>query len=263
MNEILRVQKTDRVLRLTLDDPHSRNSMSDAMLANLTQALENAEADHSIAVVVIAGEGPAFCSGHNLKELTAHRIDSDGGASYFENIFSRCAKLMMQIAQHRCAVIAEVAGLASAAGCQLVATCDLAYASTVARFCTPGVNIGLFCSTPMTALSRAIGQKHALEMLLTGDVYDANFAHRVGLVNNVIEPQELPQFVQAVAEKIASKSAHAIGFGKKLFNAQLNLGLTDAYSACSKVMVANMLDGDATEGIGAFLEKRLPHWKND
>ncbi len=263
MTEILRFQKTGKVLRLILSDPSSRNSMSDAMLADLTQALANAEVDHSTAVIVISAEGPAFCSGHNLKELTAHRADADHGAAYFENIFSRCASLMMQIAQHRCAVIAEVAGLASAAGCQLVATCDLAYASASARFCTPGVNIGLFCSTPMTALSRGIGQKHALEMLLTGDVYDANFAHRVGLVNRVLEPQDLSQFVSAMAEKISSKSAKAIGFGKKLFNAQLNLGLPDAYRVCSEVMVANMLDDDASEGIGAFLEKRHPHWNSD
>lgn len=263
MTEILRVQKFDRVLRLTLNDPSSRNSMSDGMMACLSQTLADAENNSSISVIVIAAEGPAFCSGHNLKELMTRRTDADGGAAYFEDIFSRCSKLMMQITNHRCAVIAEVAGLASAAGCQLVATCDLAYASVAARFCTPGVNIGLFCSTPMTALSRNIAQKHALEMLLTGDVFDANFAHRVGLVNSVVEPQELSEFVFSMAGKISSKSAKAIGFGKKLFNPQLNLSLPDAYRVCSEVMVTNMLDAESSEGIGAFLEKRQPHWRSD
>lgn len=261
MNGLLRVEQSGRVLRLTLNDPHSRNSLSDAMLTLLSDALTTAESVPALSVIVIAADGPAFCSGHNLKELTARRSDADGGAGYFEDIFSRCSKLMMQIVSHRCAIIAEVAGLASAAGCQLVASCDLAYASNTGRFCTPGVNIGLFCSTPMTALSRSMGRKHALEMLLTGDIYDAAFAHRVGLVNVVVEPDQLSKAVMAVAEKISLKSATAISYGKKLFNAQLNFNLEDAYRACSEVMVANMLDPESSEGIGAFLEKRRPYWQ--
>lgn len=262
MNGLLWVEQTNRVLRLTLNDPNSRNSLSDAMLTLLSEALTNAESDPALSVIVIAADGPAFCSGHNLKELTARRSDADGGAGYFNDIFSRCSKLMMQIVNHRCAIIAEVAGLASAAGCQLVATCDLAYASNVSRFCTPGVNIGLFCSTPMTALSRSVGLKHALEMLLTGDIFDAAFAHRVGLVNAVVEPEQLSKAVVSIAEKISSKSATAISLGKKLFNAQLDLNLQDAYRACSEVMVANMLDPESFEGIGAFLEKRRPRWQD-
>ncbi len=262
MNGLVRATQNSKVLRLTLDDPHSRNSLSDAMLATLSEALANAETDLNVSVIVIAADGPVFCSGHNLKELTARRSDGDGGAAYFAEIFSRCSKLMMQITQHRCAVIAEVSGLASAAGCQLVATCDLAYASQTAKFCTPGVNIGLFCSTPMTALSRSVSRKHALEMLLTGDLYDADFAYRVGLVNGVVEPGGLPAHVHAIAEKISSKSSRAFGYGKKLFSTQIDQNLPEAYEACSEVMVANMLDADATEGIGAFLEKRRPHWQS-
>jgi enoyl-CoA hydratase/carnithine racemase len=257
----LSVVKNQNVLRLTLNDQQSRNSLSDAMLTLLSEALATADADASVSVIIIAAEGPAFCSGHNLKELTARRSDADHGEAYFEDIFSRCSRLMMQISNHRCAVIAEVAGLASAAGCQLVASCDLAYASQLARFCTPGVNIGLFCSTPMTALSRSIAHKHALEMLLTGDMYDSAFAHRVGLVNDVIAPDDLSSYVDAVAAKISSKSATSIQYGKKLYREQQGLPLTQAYRASSEVMVANMLDGEAREGIAAFIEKRRPQWQ--
>jgi enoyl-CoA hydratase/carnithine racemase len=263
MNLVLRSEQNGSVLRLTLNDPHSRNSLSDAMLASLSKALADAENDQSVSVIVIAADGPAFCSGHNLKELTARRSDSDGGAAYFESIFTRCANLMVQTAQHRCAIMAEVAGLASAAGCQLVATCDLAYASQNAKFCTPGVNIGLFCSTPMTALSRSVAHKHAMEMLLTGDVFDAEYAHRVGLVNAVLAPEELSIYVAGIAEKISLKSATAIRYGKKLFHAQQDQPLAEAYKTCSQVMVKNMLDADANEGISAFLEKRRPHWRSN
>ncbi len=261
MNGILRREQNNKVLRLTLDDPQSRNSISDAMLVNLSDALTATEIDQTVSAIIIAADGPAFCSGHNLKELTARRNDSDRGASYFEEIFSRCSRLMMQITEHRCAVIAEVAGLASAAGCQLVASCDLAYAGQGAKFCTPGVNIGLFCSTPMTALSRSVGRKHAMEMLLTGDVYDAQYANRVGLINAVVSAQDLSSHVNAIAEKISLKSATAICYGKKLFHKQNDLPLSEAYRMCSEVMVSNMLDDEACEGIGAFLEKRRPVWR--
>lgn len=262
MSVILRREQNHGVLRITLNDPQSRNSLSDAMLTNLSEALTDAETDQTVSVIVIAADGPAFCSGHNLKELTARRSDGDRGASYFEDTFSRCSKLMIQITTHRCAVIAEITGLASAAGCQLVASCDLAYAGHEARFCTPGVNIGLFCSTPMTALSRSVGRKHAMEMLLTGDVYDAQYANRVGLINAVVAAQDLSSHVNAIAEKISLKSATAISYGKKLFHKQTDLPLSEAYRLCSEVMVANMLDDEACEGIGAFLEKRRANWQN-
>jgi enoyl-CoA hydratase/carnithine racemase len=261
MSAFLRTEQNHKVLRLTLNDPHSRNSLSDGMMSALSQALT--DVNESVSVIIIAAEGPAFCSGHNLKELTASRTNPDSGAAYFDKIFTRCAKLMMQIAEHRCVIIAEVSGLASAAGCQLVATSDLAYAGNTARFCTPGVNIGLFCSTPMTALSRNVSRKHGIEMLLTGDLFDAAYAHRVGLVNDVVEPAALTNHVTSIAEKIASKSATAISYGKKLYNTQLDMPLQEAYKTCSQVMVANMLDPESVEGIGAFIEKRKPNWNND
>jgi enoyl-CoA hydratase/carnithine racemase len=258
MSLLLQTQQNGKVLRLTLNDPHSRNSLSDEMMNALSSALSTVDAE--VSVIVLAGEGPAFCSGHNLKQLTASRSNPDAGKAYFENIFSRCADLMMQMSEHRCPIIAEVSGLASAAGCQIVATCDLAYASTQARFCTPGVNIGLFCSTPMTALSRNLGRKHGMEMLLTGDLFSADYAKRVGLVNEVVELADLTNHVTSVAEKIASKSATAVAYGKKLYNTQLSQPLHEAYKSCARVMVENMLDPESVEGIGAFLGKRTPHW---
>jgi enoyl-CoA hydratase/carnithine racemase len=213
-----------------------------------------------VAAVVVAASGKVFSSGHNLKELTAHRSDADGGLSYFEGIFGKCAKLMTQVAQHRCAVIAEVDGLASAAGCQLVASCDLAYASPQASFCTPGVNIGLFCSTPMVPLSRTIFSKHAMEMLLVGGVHDAQFAFRSGLINGIVPQNELRAHVGRVAEKIAGKSMAAIAFGKRTFYEQRAMPLAEAYELASAVMARNMLDGAAREGLDAFIEKRHPKW---
>lgn len=177
---LLREQKSG-ILRLTLNDPTSRNSLSEDMMSALQLALDGAASDGSVRVIVLAATGPAFCSGHNLKQITARRADADKGAAYFAQLFAACARLMMTIVRHPRPVIAEVGGLASAAGCQLVATCDLAIAAETARFCTPGVNIGLFCSTPMVALSRSVGQKHAMEMLLTGDAFDATEAFRMGL----------------------------------------------------------------------------------
>ena len=260
MNNILKVNRDGAVLRLTLNDNSTRNSMSEAMLSALAHELKNADDDHSINVIIINAEGVAFSAGHNLKELTAHRADADHGAKYFTEIFNRCAQVMTALAQHRCVTIAEVQGLASAAGCQLVASCDFAYASSNAHFCTPGVNIGLFCSTPMVALSRAIGARHAREMLLTGEIYDAEYALRVGLVNDIVEAEKLHAHVSAIANKIATKSQNAISIGKSAFDAQLGLGLGDAYAHCSQVMVENFLHESAREGVGAVLEKRKPIW---
>jgi enoyl-CoA hydratase/carnithine racemase len=260
MTVVIRSAVVHGVMRLTLNDEATRNSLSEKMMIVLRDALDDCNTRSDIKVIVIAAVGGVFSSGHNLKEMTAHRSDADQGAAYFEKIFDSCARLMTTIAHHRCAVIAEVDGLASAAGCQLVATCDLAYASPRAGFCTPGVNIGLFCSTPMVAVSRTVTSKHAMEMLLLGDVHDAAFAQRVGLVNAVVAQNELTAHVTKVAEKIATKSGAAIRYGKRAFHDQANLALEDAYKFTSAIMTKNMLDGAACEGLNAFLEKRKPNW---
>jgi enoyl-CoA hydratase/carnithine racemase len=260
MTSILKSVRVGAILRLTLNDNASRNSLSEAMLDALEEAVSGAAVDRSIGVIVFAGEGPAFSAGHNLKELSAHRADADGGDAYFASIFGRCGRLMTAIAEHRCVTIAEVQGLASAAGCQLVATCDFAFAGDHARFCTPGVNIGLFCTTPMVALSRAVAPRHAREMLLTGDIYDAAHALRIGLVNAVLPEQNLTEHVMAVAEKISYKSRRAIEIGKPALDQQLHLGLGEAYEVCARTMADNFMNDDAREGVGAVLEKRKPVW---
>jgi len=251
------------VLRLTLADAATRNSLSEAMMAELTSALAVAAEDRAVRVIVLAAEGPAFSSGHNLKEITAHRADADKGAAYFAALFDACAKLMLSIVEHPKPVIAEVAGLASAAGCQLVASCDLAIAAEGARFCTPGVNIGLFCSTPMVALSRNVSSKHAMEMLLTGDIFDAADALRFGLVNRVVPQAELTGAVTALAAKIASKSMVTVKTGKQAFYRQRDLALEEAYAYTTRVMTENLLMRDAEEGISAFIAKRPPAWTDE
>ncbi len=260
MSEFVRCDISNGVARLTLNDEPTRNSLSEAMMTALLNALHQVEGDHDVGAIVLASTGKVFSSGHNLKELTAHRADADKGQAYFEKIFGHCAEVMMAITHHRCGVIAEVDGLASAAGCQLVAACDLAYASPQAGFCTPGVNIGLFCSTPMVPLSRNVLSKHAMEMLMVGGVHDAAFAERAGLINAILPQNELSARVSSVAEKIASKSQAAIRFGKRTFYDQRNLPLADAYDLAASVMVKNMLDGAACEGLDAFINKRHPHW---
>lgn len=252
---LLRTERHGTVSRLILSDETSRNSLSEPMLNALIEAF-----DDENGPIIIASEGKAFCAGHNLKELTAHRSQNDGGEDYFVKIFDLCAHLMTRIATHPCPVIAEVNGLASAAGCQLVATCDLAFASEGATFCTPGVNIGLFCSTPMVALSRSVAHKHAMEMLLTGNIFDAQFAYRAGLVNAVVPAENLSRHVMDIAEHIVSRSMAAIKFGKSIFHEQRSAGLTESYDLCSAVMVENILEPSAQEGIGAFLEKRKAIW---
>jgi enoyl-CoA hydratase/carnithine racemase len=261
MTDLLRAELTGSVLRIVMNDNASRNSLSEEMMEAMSLALDDAADNRSCSVVVIAAEGPVFCAGHNLKQLTASRQSDDRGQSYFARIFEQCSGVMMKIVHHRCPVIAEVQGLASAAGCQLVATCDLAYASTSAGFCTPGVNIGLFCSTPMVALSRSVSHKHAMEMLLTGDVIDAETAARIGLINRAVDPAMLRQTVDAVASRIASKSQTATRYGKRSYHDQLNQPLEKAYLTTQSIMVSNMLDGAACEGIEAFLAKRAPKWQ--
>jgi enoyl-CoA hydratase/carnithine racemase len=263
MTGLLDVSRCEGVLWLTLNDPESRNSLSEGMMALLGRQLAAAADDRSVRVIVLAGAGPVFCSGHNLKDITAHRSDPDRGAAYFSALFDSCAQLMMAIVQHPKPVIAEVAGLASAAGCQLVASCDLAIAADTARFCTPGVNIGLFCSTPMVALSRNIPAKHAMEMLLCGDVFDSADAQRMGLVNRVTAAEELRGTVSALAVRIASKSMATVRIGKQAFYRQRELPLAEAYAYASKIMTENLLQRDAEEGIAAFIAKRPPSWEND
>ncbi len=260
MSSVLKIARDGAVLRLTLGDDASRNSLSEAMLAALRFELDAAQSDRTVHVIIIAADGVAFSAGHNLKELTAHRDDDDLGEAYFKRIFGSCAEVMTAIAYHRCVTIAEVQGLASAAGCQLVASCDFAFASDNAKFCTPGVNIGLFCSTPMVALSRAVSPRHAREMLLSGEVYDAVYALRIGLVNEILPTALLTDHVTKFAIRIAGKSQVALAIGKPAIEMQADLNLEDAYAHCSKLMVENFMDAAAQEGVGAVLQKRKPVW---
>ena len=252
--------RADGVLTVTLNRADARNALSESLMRALQLTLDEAADDKSVKVIVLAARGAAFSSGHDLKELTARRKDPDRGVAYYRFIFSQCSHLMRTIVRHNKPVIAQVQGVATAAGCQLVASCDLAVASTDARFATPGVNIGLFCSTPMVALSRVMTRKWALEMLLTGEAITAQEAHRIGLVNRVAAPAELEEETHALASFIAAKPAATIKTGKQAFQHQLELGLGNAYDYMSEVMTQNMLHAEAAEGIGAFLEKRLPHW---
>ncbi len=247
----------DGVLRLTLNRPAARNALSVGLMTALAQALDRAAADKGCRVVVIAGAGPAFCAGHDLREMR-----SDASRAAYERVFAQCSALMLQIVHLAKPVIAEIHGIATAAGCQLVATCDLAVAAEDARFATPGVNIGLFCSTPMVALTRAIGRKPAMEMLLTGDLVDAATARALGLVNRVVPRAELGAATMGLAHQIAAKSALTVALGKAAFYAQAELGLAEAYHYAAEVMTRNMLARDAAEGIEAFLQKRPPVWQD-
>jgi enoyl-CoA hydratase/carnithine racemase len=244
------------VATLTLNRPQARNALSQGMLRALIAALEAIKADESVKVVVLAGSGPAFCAGHDLKELRANNY----APSYTQALFAYCAELMQAIVRLPKVVIAQVHGIATAAGAQLVASCDLAVAADDSRFATPGVNIGLFCSTPMVALSRNVAPKHAMQMLLTGDLVDAATAFRFGLVNELVPAAELAARTQALAAKIASKSPLTLAIGKEAFYRQLELGLSDAYAYTAEVMVNNLQAQDAKEGIDAFIDKRPPVW---
>jgi enoyl-CoA hydratase/carnithine racemase len=249
------------VRRLVLSRPQRRNSLSEAMMAALSDALAAAAADRSVHVLILAAEGPVFSAGHDLKEITAHRTGPDRGRAYMTAVLAQCSALMQAVVRHPKPIIAEVAGVATAAGCQLVASCDLAIAAETARFQTPGVHIGLFCSTPMVALSRSVGRKHALEMLLTGDMIPAPRAAEMGLVNRVVPAGSLTGETLDLAARIASKSPYVLKVGKEAFQDQVELSLAEAYDYASRVMVENMLARDAEEGIGAFLEKREPRWQ--
>src|SRR5947207_2390916 len=247
---------------LTLNRPEARNSLSEALLAALTESLSGIATDKRVRAVVLAANGPAFSAGHDMKEMTARRSDPDRGRAYYKQLMDACSTMMQAIVHLPKPVIAAVQGPASAAGCQLVASCDLAVASSAARFATPGVNIGLFCSTPMVALSRNVPRKHAMEMLLTGDMIEAQEALRIGLVNRVVPAGAERAAALALARQIASKSALTVKIGKEAFYRQLEMNLADAYAYASDVMVENMLARDAEEGIGAFIDKRTPAWED-
>ncbi len=256
----LQVDHRGAVALLTLDRASSRNALSEEMMAALLAAVDAAGSDSSVKVVIIAGNGPAFSAGHDLKQLTAHRGDADGGRAYYTLVMGKCAELMQAIVRCPKPVIAAVEGVATAAGCQLVATCDLAVAGANARFATPGVNIGLFCSTPMVALARNVPRKKAMEMLLLGELMDAPSAASFGLVNRVVSAGQALFEAMQMAEIIATKSPVTVAIGKKAFYSQIEQPLAEAYADAAQVMVRNMMERDAAEGIGAFIDKREPKW---
>ncbi len=250
------------VIRLTLDDENNKNALSETMISELAEAINAANDNKEVKVIIIASTGNVFCSGHNLKEITAARNNNDEGASYFTNLFKLCSSLMQLIVNCPKPVIAEVNGIATAAGCQLVASCDLAISSSSSKFATPGVNLGLFCSTPMVALSRNVSKKNAMKMLLTGDMISANEAKNISLINDHVSENELTESVMQLAEKIAQKSSMILKIGKEAFYKQFEMNLSDAYEYTSRVMAENTLQDDAKEGINAFLEKRDPNWSD-
>ncbi len=264
MNEnILIKEKSERgILRLTMNNSDQKNPLSEIMMSLLTNEIKRASSDKSVRVIVLAATGNVFSSGHDLKEITAARESEGNGEVYFRKLFDYCSSLMQLIVNTPQPVIAEVDGVATAAGCQLVASCDLAIASRESKFATPGVNLGLFCSTPMVALSRNVNKKNAMEMLLTGDFINAVKAQEIGLINNTVSKEELTLEVNKLAEKIASKSTMTVATGKKAFYAQAEMDLSKAYRYTSKTMTDNLLKHDAKEGINAFIEKRLPIWKD-
>jgi enoyl-CoA hydratase/carnithine racemase len=247
---------------LTLNRPDARNSLSEGLIAELHAALRDIHDDARVRAVVMAANGPAFCAGHDMKELTARRSDADRGRAYFAQIMDACSAMMQAIVQLPKPVVAAVQGVATAAGCQLVASCDLAVASETAAFATPGVDIGLFCSTPMVALSRNVPRKQAMEMLLTGEPISAATARDIGLVNGVVAAGTERDEAIALAQKVALKSAYTVKLGKAAFYRQAEMSLADAYRYAAEVMTENMMARDAEEGIGAFIEKREPKWQD-
>ena len=261
-NILIKDNVKDGILRLTLDDQENKNALSKTMMEQLKGSLNSASLDDSVKVIVIAATGDVFSSGHNLKEITNARENEDAGKAYFNSLFNLCSSLMQLIVNCKKPIIAEVNGVATAAGCQLVASCDLAISSDNSTFATPGVNIGLFCSTPMVALSRNVKKKDAMKMLLTGDMIDAKEAKRLSLINDYVPKEQLTESVNDLAKKIASKSLMTVKIGKEAFYKQSELSLSDAYEYTSKIMTENTLKEDAKEGISSFLEKRKPTWRD-
>ncbi|HET7885673.1 MAG TPA: enoyl-CoA hydratase [Bradyrhizobium sp.] len=260
--QILLRETIGDVAILTLNRPDARNSLSEGLIAALTAAIQDIHDDKTVRAVVIAAAGKAFSAGHDMKELTARRSDADRGRAYFAEIMTACSTMMQAIIGLPKPVVAAVQGIATAAGCQLVATCDLAVASDAASFATPGVDIGLFCSTPMVALSRNIPRKQAMEMLLTGEPISATTARDIGLVNRIVPAGSERDAAVELAQKVARKSAYTIKIGKTAFYRQAEMTLADAYAYAAEVMTENMMARDAEEGIGAFIEKREPKWQD-
>ena len=250
------------ILRLTLNNPSNHNVLSEEMMSNIQSILNKSIKDESIRVIIISAEGKTFSAGHDLKQLKKGRLNSDKGRDYFKKVMIKCSNLMQSIINNPKPIIAEVAGTATAAGCQLVASCDLAYGGKSSRFATPGVNIGLFCSTPMVALSRTVSNKHSMEMLLNGDLISSKKAAEIGLINEVIDDNDLKKIVLEKALKISKKSSITLKIGKQAFYNQINMNLSEAYDYASNVMVENMLKIDAKEGIDAFINKRNPNWQD-
>lgn len=254
-NDLSLLAVKDHIATITLNRPKQYNALSRAMIASVSERLDKINEDKDIHVVVLAANGPGFCAGHDLKEIRENRNEN-----YIEALFTECSEMMLKILKLNQPVIAKVHSIATAAGCQLVATCDLAVASEKARFATPGVNIGLFCSTPMVALSRNVSRKNAMEMLLTGDIFSSEYALNIGLINRVVNEDDLDRAVEELALKIASKSPLTLSMGKQAFYKQLESGISEAYGYAGAVMCQNMMANDADEGIRAFIEKRQPEW---
>ena len=249
---------------VTMTNANGRNSLSLSMIEQLISALDQARNSTTIKSVILAADGPVFCAGHDLKEMRRHKEnDNDAGRAYYDELFKRCGELMISIVRFPVPIIARVQGIATAAGCQLVASCDLAYAVDDAQFATPGVNIGLFCSTPMVALSRNVSNKHTMEMLLTGDMISSRKAKEIGLINAHVPTEQLDTKVKNIAQTIAAKARYPVKVGKEAFYQQSFMELEDAYAYTAKVMADNMMNADAKEGIGAFLDKRHPVWSDE
>ena len=260
MSNLIIEDLKDRILKITLNNPSEQNTLSLQFINDLKKIFENADSNDEIKVIILSSSGKVFSAGHNLKEIKSHRQDKDHGLQFFKDLINSCSDLMLKIINNSKPVIAEVNGIATAAGCQLVASCDLAYASQVSKFATPGVNIGLFCSTPMVALSRVVKNKHSMEMLLTGDFIDADKAKSIGLINNYFSEDKLINETREMAVKIANKSSQTLKIGKKAFYNQTEMTISDAYKYASEIMIDNMMNHDSEEGIAAFLEKRKPNW---
>lgn len=250
------------IFRLNMNNPTNLNALSENMIDLMQKNLDDASSNAKIRVIIISAEGPTFSSGHDLKEIKAARKNPDKGKNFYEKIMKKCSKMMVSIVNNPKPIIAQVGGTATAAGCQLVASCDLAYANKLAKFATPGVNIGLFCSTPMVAISRNLSNKHAMEMLLTGELISSEKAAEIGLVNKTLDDSNLEDFTLTQALKIAKKSSMTLKIGKEAYYKQINMNLIDAYNYASTVMVENMLKVDAKEGIDAFIDKRKAEWQD-
>ena len=259
-DELVTLSKSNGIAKLTLNRPNARNALSEEMLEAIQNAISTANGDENLRVVIMAANGPGFCAGHDLKEMTQHRDDEDAGQAYYQRLFGACSELMLAIVQSPKIFIAQIDGIATAAGCQMVAACDMAIASTNARFGVNGINAGLFCSTPMVSLSRNAGRKAAMELLTTGHLMSAQEAIMAGVINKVTEPEDLDEEVLSMAQAVAAKPASVLALGKQAFYRQLEMPLDEAYAYTSKVIADNMMMPAAKEGICAFIEKRAPEW---